>query len=138
MEPASLPSGAQRLEIRSNDDVVRVRQAARQACTNIGFSLVETTKMVTAASEIARNTLEHGGGGWVALETVTEEARRGLRMTFVDEGRGIPDVAQALKDGFTTGSGMGLGLGGARRLVNDFAITSEPGRGTRVLLARWR
>jgi serine/threonine-protein kinase RsbT len=104
----------------------------------MGFSLVDQTKIVTAASELARNAYEHGGGGTVRLESLNNASRRGLRLTFSDQGAGIADVEQALKDGFTTGDGMGLGLGGARRLVNDFAIDSKPGQGTRVTIVRWR
>ncbi len=132
------PSGSETLPIRTSTDVVQVRQAVRRAVTQLGFSLVDQTKMVTAASELARNTLEYGGGGTVRLETLQEGARRGLRLTFEDQGPGIPDVERALTDGYTTGSGMGLGLGGARRLVNEFAVTSEVGVGTRVVIARWK
>ncbi|HZZ85350.1 MAG TPA: anti-sigma regulatory factor [Anaeromyxobacteraceae bacterium] len=128
----------ERLPIRSAADVVRVRQAVRAATLKLGFSLVEQTKMVTAASELARNTLEHGLGGTVLLEHLREGARVALRLTFEDQGPGIADVEQALADGFTTGGGLGLGLGGARRLVGEFRIETEPGRGTRVTVARWR
>jgi len=99
---------------------------------------VEQTKIVTAASELARNAYEHGGGGTVRMESVNNAFRRGLRLTFADNGPGIANLEQALKDGFSTGSGMGLGLGGAKRLVNDFSIDSTPGRGTRVTIVRWR
>lgn len=124
--------------IQSSADVVRVRQVVREWALGLGFSLVDQTKMVTAASELARNTYEHGGGGMVRLESINNASRRGLRLTFSDQGAGIADVEQALKDGFTTGSGLGLGLGGAKRLVNDFAIDSTPGQGTRVTIVRWR
>jgi serine/threonine-protein kinase RsbT len=124
--------------IQSSSDVVRVRQLVREWATAVGFSLVEQTKIITAASELARNTLEHGGGGQVRLESLNNAARRGLRLTFSDEGPGIADIALALKDGYTSGNGMGLGLSGARRLVNDFAIDSAPGRGTTVTIIRWR
>ena len=124
--------------IGSSSDVVKVRQLVRQWAISLGFSLVDQTKMVTAASELARNAYEHGGGGTVRLESLNNASRRGLRLTFSDQGAGIADVEQALKDGFTTGDGMGLGLGGARRLVNDFAIDSKPGQGTRVTIVRWR
>ena len=124
--------------IESSSDVVRVRQMVREWAVAIGFSLVDQTKMVTAASELARNAFEHGGGGTVRLESLNNANRRGLRLTFTDQGEGIADVEQALKDGFTTGGGMGLGLGGAKRLVNDFAIDSTPGQGTRVTIVRWR
>jgi serine/threonine-protein kinase RsbT len=124
--------------ISSSSDIVKVRQTVREWSVSLGFSLVEQTKMVTAASELARNTLDHGGGGMVQMQTLNNESRRGLRLTFSDEGPGIKDVEQALKDGFTTGSGMGLGLGGAKRLVNEFHVDSAPGRGTKVTITRWR
>jgi serine/threonine-protein kinase RsbT len=124
--------------ISSSSDIVRVRQTVREWAVSLGFSLVEQTKMVTAASELARNTLEHGGGGNVQMQVLNNEMRRGLKLTFSDEGPGIVDVAEALRDGFTTGSGMGLGLGGAKRLVNEFEIDSAPGRGTKVTITRWR
>lgn len=126
------------LPIRSSADIVGVRQAVREWSQGQGFGLVDVTKMVTAASEIARNTLDYGGGGEVRLEALTDGVRRGLRLVFEDQGPGITDVEQALKDGYTTGSGLGLGLGGTRRLVNEFEIASSPGKGTRVSLARWK
>jgi serine/threonine-protein kinase RsbT len=104
----------------------------------VGFGLVDQTKLVTAASELARNTVIYGGGGTVLLEALNDSNRRGLRLTFVDHGPGIPDIERAMKDGYTTGAGLGLGLGGAKRLVNDFDITSGPGEGTRVCIARWK
>jgi serine/threonine-protein kinase RsbT len=125
------------IEIRSSQDVVRVRQAAREAAVAQGFSLVDQTKIVTAASELARNALEHGGGGQAQVLRISNGARRGLRLVFTDSGPGITDVEQALRDGFTTGGGLGLGLGGARRLSNEFSIESKPGEGTRVEIARW-
>jgi serine/threonine-protein kinase RsbT len=124
--------------IGSSSDVVKVRQLVRQWTISLGFSLVDQTKMVTAASELARNAWEHGGGGTVTLESLNNESRRGLRLTFADQGAGIADVQQALKDGYTTGGGMGLGLGGAKRLVNEFKIDSAPGQGTKVMIVRWR
>ena len=124
--------------IQSSSDVVRVRQIVREWAVATGFSLVEQTKLITAASELTRNALDHGGGGMVRLESLNNATRLGLRLTFSDQGPGIPDVEQALKDGYTTGSGLGLGLGGAKRLVNDFAIDSAPGRGTTVTIVRWR
>jgi serine/threonine-protein kinase RsbT len=127
-----------RVEIAANEDVVLVRQRARVEAERAGFSLLETTKLVSAASALARNALEHGGGGFAVLEVVTDGARRGVRMTFADEGPGIPDVEEALRDGFTTGGGLGLGLGGSRRLVSEFQIESEVGRGTRVQVIRWK
>jgi serine/threonine-protein kinase RsbT len=126
------------LEIHSSADVVSVRQAARALAEQVGFSLVDQTKLVTAASELARNTIDYGGGGSVRLELVENGVRRGVRLTFEDQGPGIPDIQTALKDGYTSGNGLGLGLGGARRLVNDFTIESSPGHGTRVMIARWK
>ena len=124
--------------LRDTEDVVRVRQAVREWAISCGFSLVDQTKMVTAASELARNAVLHGGGGTVRLEALNDGARRGLRLVFEDQGPGIPDVTQALRDGYTTGGGLGLGLGGARRLVNQFDIDSRPGTGTRVVITRWK
>ena len=126
------------LNIRSSADVVSVRQAARALAERVGFSLVDQTKLVTAASELARNTIDYGGGGTVQLELVENGVRRGVRLTFEDQGPGIADLNLALKDGYTSGGGLGLGLGGARRLVNDFKIESSPGAGTRVMIARWK
>ena len=126
------------LPIRQEDDVVRVRQVVRQWAVELGFSLVEQTKIVTASSELARNTVIYGGGGVVRLEALNEASRRLLRLTFEDEGPGIPDPQQALKDGYTTGTGLGLGLGGARRLMDEFAISSEVGKGTRVTVSKWK
>jgi serine/threonine-protein kinase RsbT len=126
------------LPIRSSEDVVRVRAAVRDAAVAAGFSLVDQTKFVTAASELARNTIIHGKGGEVQIEFVESSARKGVRLIFMDKGPGIPNVEQAMKDGFTTGDGLGLGLGGARRLSNEFSIQSEPGHGTRITIARWR
>ena len=117
---------------------MQIRQMTRRWAVDLGFTLVDQTKIVTAASELARNALVHGGGGVARLETLQEGDRRGLRLTFADKGPGIPDVPQALRDGFTTGSGLGLGLGGARRLSNEFDITSTPGQGTRVCITRWK
>jgi serine/threonine-protein kinase RsbT len=124
--------------IKSSEDVVRVRATVRDAAVAAGFSLVDQTKFVTAASELARNTIDYGKGGEVEIESVELGARKGVRLTFKDKGPGIPDIEQALKDGFTTGNGLGLGLGGARRLSNEFSIHSEPGHGTRVTIARWK
>jgi serine/threonine-protein kinase RsbT len=126
------------LPIRSDADIVLVRQAARRWAMDAGFSLVDQTKMVTAASELARNTLSYGGGGAVRVEALENGARRGVRMTFEDQGPGIPDIELALRDGYTSGSGLGLGLSGSRRLVNEFSIDSRVGEGTRVVIARWR
>lgn len=127
-----------RLAITSQEDVVAVRQAVRKSAVDAGFTLVDQTKIVTAASEIARNTFFYGGGGEVLIERVEEGIRRGLRLTFVDQGPGIADIDQALKDGFTSGGGLGLGLGGAKRLCSDFSIVSAPNQGTRVVIAKWK
>jgi serine/threonine-protein kinase RsbT len=124
--------------VASAEDVVAIRQAVRQRAVEMGFNLVDQTKIVTAASELARNTLQHGGGGRVTIDAVEDFGRRGIRLTFEDDGPGIPDVDLAMKDGFTTGGGLGLGLSGARRLSNDFSIESAPGKGTRVTITRWR
>ena len=129
---------AESMEIRSSDDVVLVRQAVRKKSVAMGFGLVDQTKVVTASSELARNTLDYGGGGKVLVETVENERRSGLRVTFEDQGPGIPDITLALSDGYTTGSGMGLGLGGAKRLSDEFEIDSKPGEGTRVSILRWK
>jgi serine/threonine-protein kinase RsbT len=126
------------LPVRASTDVVLIRQAVRTWTGELGFSLVDQTKMITAASELARNSLEHGGGGSVHMEVIQAGARRGLRLTFEDQGPGIPDIDRALTDGYTTGNGLGLGLGGAKRLVNEFEITSRVGQGTRVTITRWK
>lgn len=125
-------------EIRSGDDVVRARQQVRVRAIESGFSLVDQTKIITAASELARNTLEYGGGGTMLIECVDDGRRRGVRLTFEDQGPGIPDIERALSDGYTSGGGLGLGLGGAKRLSNEFSITSNPGQGTRVTIVRWK
>ena len=125
------------MPISTHDDVVRVRQSVRDWAVGLGFSLVDQTKLVTAASELARNTLIYGGGGTLTLEALTNDRKRGLRLTFVDQGPGIADVELALRDGYTTGDGLGLGLSGARRLTQDFQINSRVGEGTRVIIARW-
>lgn len=124
--------------IATADDVVRVRQVARLWATELKFSLVDQTKLVTAASELARNTLEHGRGGSMRVEQVENGTRRGIKLVFEDEGPGIPDVNLALRDGYTTGNGLGLGLSGSKRLVNEFEIKSEAGRGTTVTIIRWK
>ncbi len=123
--------------IASEADVVRVRHVVRAWAVELGFGTVDQTKLVTAASELARNTLVYGGGGECRLESLYDGGRNGLRLTFEDRGPGIPDVEQAISDGFTTGQGMGLGLGGSKRLVNEFEIVSKVGEGTRVTVARW-
>lgn len=126
------------LPLKGSNDVVLARQKVRQLAVELRFSLVDQTKLVTAASELARNALDHGKGGSMTVEVLANGARSGLRMIFEDQGPGIADIEQALKDGFTTGGGMGLGLGGSKRLVNEFSIESEVGRGTRVTAVRWR
>jgi len=129
---------SERLTIRSSEDIVAVRQRVRALAVEIGLGLVDQTKVVTAASELARNTLIHGGGGWAVLDLVEKLGRRGVRLTFEDNGPGIADVDRALQDGFSTGSGLGLGLGGAKRLSNEFEITSTPGAGTKIAITRWK
>jgi serine/threonine-protein kinase RsbT len=124
--------------IRAQSDVVFVRQAVRDWSKELGFSLVDQTKIVTAASELARNTLDYGGGGELKLEALREGFRRGLRLTFADKGPGIPDMSLALKDGYTTGGGLGLGLSGAKRLMSEFEITSVVGEGTTISVTRWK
>ncbi len=126
------------LPIRSSEDIVLVRQAVRARAVELGFSLVDQTKLVTAASELARNTLVYGGGGSAHMGLVESNGRRGLKLVFEDRGPGIPDVQKALQDGYTTGAGLGLGLGGARRLSNEFEIQSRPGEGTTVSIVRWK
>jgi len=124
--------------VRASEDVVAVRQVVREWAIAAGFSLVDQTKLVTAASELARNTVLYGGGGTVRLEALNDDRRRGLRLVFEDRGPGIPDVEVALRDGYSSGNGLGLGLGGARRLSNDFEIWSRPGEGTRIAITRWK
>ncbi len=129
---------AELMEIRTSDDIVLVRQAVRKKSIALGFGLVDQTKVVTASSELARNTLDHGGGGRVHLELVENGTRSGLRITFEDQGPGIPDIELALTDGYTTGNGMGLGLSGSKRLSHEFELWSKPGEGTRVSILRWK
>ena len=126
------------LPVRSEMDVVQVRTLTRQWSAELGFSLVEQTKMVTAASEIARNTLQHGKGGDVTVEILNDGLKKGLRMVFADQGPGIADITLAMKDGYTTGGGLGMGLPGTTRLVSEFQVDSEPGKGTRVTITRWK
>jgi serine/threonine-protein kinase RsbT len=126
------------LPVKAQEDVVLVRQAVRSSAVEMGMSLVDQTKIVTAASELARNTFVYGGGGVARIEIVEDTGRRGLRLTFEDHGPGIPDIQRAMQDGFTSGGGLGLGLGGAKRLSNEFEINSRPGEGTRVTITRWK
>jgi serine/threonine-protein kinase RsbT len=126
------------LSIKSSDDVVRVRQQARTRAVEIGLGLVDQTKIVTAASELARNTVDYGGGGTVRMQILQDGGRKGLRLIFEDRGPGIADIELALKDGYSTGGGLGLGLSGAKRLSSEFAIESKPGEGTRVTITRWK
>ncbi len=130
-------TSSETVPVVSEADVVNVRQRVREAASRLGFSLVDQTKIVTAASELARNTLIHGGGGAMDL-VLLNGPRLGLRLVFADTGPGIPDISLALRDGFTTGSGLGLGLGGAKRLVNEFEINSKAGTGTKVTVTRWK
>lgn len=126
------------IPVHSSEDIVWVRQAVRTWAVELGFGLVDQTKLVTAASELARNTVDYGGGGTVKLEAIDNGVLRGLRLTFEDHGPGILDVELALQDGYTTGCGLGLGLGGTKRLVNEFEIESRSGEGTRVCIAQWK
>jgi serine/threonine-protein kinase RsbT len=126
------------LQVRHPEDIVQVRQAVRKKAILLGFNLVDQTKVVTASSELARNTLDYGGGGTAAIEVVENDRRGGLRVIFEDQGPGIGDVELALRDGYTTGGGLGLGLGGAKRLSHEFDISSKPGSGTRVSILRWK
>lgn len=131
-------SKSARFDIRAEADVVALRQNVRRWAADLTFSIVDQTKLVTAASELARNAIVYGGGGSATLEMLSETVRKGLRIVFEDNGPGIPDIELALRDGFTTGGGLGLGLGGARRLVNEFTIDSKPGQGTRIAVTRWK
>ena len=126
------------LSLRAPEDVVIARQHVRARAIQQGFSLVDQTKLVTAASELARNTLHYGGGGTMCLELLSEGTRRGVRLTFEDQGPGIANISEAMRDGYSSGGGLGLGLGGAKRLANEFSIESTPGTGTKVTIARWR
>ena len=126
------------LQIDSGEQLVTVRQAVRAKAEELRFSLVDQTRIITAASELARNTLQHGGGGSVTIEIVENGIHRGLRLTFKDQGPGIPDLELAMKDGYTTGGGLGLGLSGSKRLVNEFKILSKVGEGTEVTITKWK
>jgi len=129
---------AESIPLRNSDDVVLVRQAARKLAVALGFGIVDQTKLVTASSELARNTVDYAGGGTVRLETLRQDRKSGVRLVFEDQGPGIPDIDLALRDGYTSGNGMGLGLGGARRLSHEFEIASTPGIGTRIAIIRWK
>jgi serine/threonine-protein kinase RsbT len=126
------------VDLKTGEDIVSARKKVRTGMIELGFTLIDQTKMVTAASELARNTIDYGKGGTMRIEHLVNGERIGIRLIFLDHGPGIPDIQQALKDGFTTGSGLGLGLGGSKRLVNEFEIRSEPGKGTQVTVTRWR
>ena len=126
------------LAIGTSEDIVRMRRLVREHAIAQGFTLVDQTKIVTAASELARNILNYAGSGELSIELVSNGARKGLKLVFSDKGPGIPDIEQAMKDGFTTGGGMGLGLGGSKRLASEFSIESQVGVGTRVSLTRWK
>ena len=129
---------ADTLPLTASEHVVIVRQAVRQRAIDIGLSLVDQTKIVTAASELGRNTIQHGGGGEVTVEIISDGVRKGIRLSFRDQGPGIADIALAMKDGYSTGGGLGLGLSGAKRLSNEFSISSVPGGGTCVVITRWK
>jgi len=126
------------MRLETSEDVVLVRQAVRKKAVSLGFGLVDQTKIVTASSELGRNMLVYGGGGTVLLDVVENERKTGLRVIFEDRGPGIQDIDLALSDGYTSGDGMGLGLGGAKRLSHEFEISSKPGEGTRVSILRWK
>ena len=132
------PASRESLPLLTSDHVIIVRQTVRARAIELGFSLVDQTKIVTAASELARNAMTHGGGGSATIETLTDGMRRGLRITFEDNGPGIADIALAMRDGYSTGGGLGLGLSGAKRLSNEFSIASAAGAGTRVMIGRWK
>ena len=131
-------SNSESIELRTSEDIVLVRQAVRKKAVGLGFGLVDQTKVVTASSELARNMINYGGGGTVQLEVVQNDRRSGLRLIFEDQGPGIADIDLAMKDGYTSGQGMGLGLGGAKRLSHEFEIQSKVGEGTRISIVRWR
>jgi serine/threonine-protein kinase RsbT len=131
-------SSSETLPLRTSDDIVLVRQAVRRKAIGLGLGLVDQTKVVTASSELARNTIDHGGGGMVRLDLIQNDRRSGIRLTFEDQGPGIPDIDLAMKDGYTSGHGMGLGLGGAKRLSHEFEISTVPGEGTRISIVRWK
>jgi serine/threonine-protein kinase RsbT len=131
-------SSSETMQLRSSEDIVLVRQAVRKKAVGLGLGLVDQTKIVTASSELARNTIDYGGGGTVRLDLIQNDRKAGLRLVFEDQGPGIPDINMALKDGYTSGTGMGLGLGGAKRLSHEFEISTTLGKGTRVSIVRWK
>lgn len=133
-----LTTRSESYQVRSAPDIVNVRQVVRSWCMAIGMGLVDLTKIVTAASEIARNTLDYGLGGTMLIEELRDGLKAGVRLTFVDQGPGIPDIARAMTDGYTSGGGMGLGMGGTKRLVDDFQLESTPGVGTRLAITKWK
>ena len=135
---ASAIDHVQEVALKAGEDVVRLRQVVRERAVATGFSLVDQTKIVTAASELGRNTIQYGGGGQARISVVANGSRRGLRLEFIDQGPGIADLSLALTDGYTTGGGLGLGLSGAKRLSDEFDIQSAPGRGTHVTITRWK
>ena len=133
-----MPQKTDTMSVRGSGEVVGVRHLVRKYAVELGFTLIEQTKIVTAASELARNMVDYGKGGTLTVDALDDGIRKGLRLIFEDNGPGIPDISAALRDGFTTGGGMGLGLGGAKRLSNEFDIESAPGKGTRVTIVRWK
>ena len=133
-----LTARSEQVVVREQHDIVNVRQVVRSWSLNLGLGLVDLTKLVTAASEIARNTVEYGGGGTLQIEELRDGLRQGMRLVFEDNGPGIPDIDRAMTDGYSTGTGMGLGLGGTKRLVDEFEISSTPGEGTRVAITKWK
>jgi len=132
-----VPPAPKTLPLRCESDIVQARREVRDLTIRLGWSLIEQTKFVTATSEIARNTLVHGRGGQMTVEEFSRDGRHGIRLVFTDEGPGIPDLVLAMRDGYTTGNGMGLGLSGSKRLVNEFDLQSEVGKGTRITLVKW-
>uniref|UniRef100_A0A7C3EH74 Anti-sigma regulatory factor n=1 Tax=Gracilinema caldarium TaxID=215591 RepID=A0A7C3EH74_9SPIR len=136
MPPQTLKS--ETLPIKTEEDIVLVRQRTRTLAASIGMSVVDQTKIITASSELARNALIYGGGGEALFEILEDLGKQGLKISFIDHGPGIPDIELAMKDGYTTGKGLGLGLSGSKRLVNDFSIQSAPGEGTTVIITRWK
>lgn len=132
------PANPDKLPVRNSGDILLVRQTVRAKAAELGFTLVDQTKIITAASELARNTVDYGGGGVVAIEILVDGSKKGLRLSFEDQGPGIPDLNLAMKDGWTSGSGLGLGLSGAKRLMSDFSISSKVGEGTKVVITRWK